>query len=150
MKPAILAGALAALVTGIIITAQAALLARSGGTLGAARTGLFTYLLGGAAAAAILAILTLRPDRPVAPTPGQILVVAVAGLMGVAILTGIAFSGQRVGVGAALGAMLLGQMAAAILVDAFGWGGAAIPVTLPRLAGLAALAAGVWLLLPRG
>jgi transporter family-2 protein len=149
MKSAILAGALAALVTGIVITAQAALLARSGGGLGAARSGLFTYLLGGAAAAVVLAVLYLRPDRPAAPTPGQILIVAVAGLMGVVILTGIAFSGQRVGVGASLAAMLLGQMAAALAVDALGWGGPVVPLSLPRLAGLAALAAGVWLLLPR-
>lgn len=145
----ILIGALAALVTGIIITAQAALLARSGGTLGATRTGLFTYLLGGVIGGTILAVVYLRPDRPAMPTSGQFWALAAAGAMGVTILTGIAFAGPRIGVGAAMGAMLLGQMVTSVLVDALGWTGELIPLSLPRLAGLAALTLGAWLLLPK-
>ncbi|TAK11395.1 MAG: hypothetical protein EPO32_12265 [Anaerolineae bacterium] len=150
MKTPILIGLTAAVITGIIITAQATLLARSGsGSLGAARTGMFTYLLGGALAGLILGVVYAQPDRPVVPGLNQTLVVAMAGAMGVAILTGIAYSGPRIGVGAAMAAMLLGQMVTSMIVDAFGWGGELIPITLPRLIGLAALAVGTWLLLPK-
>lgn len=150
MKSPLLIGLLAAILTGIIITVQATLLARSGsGSLGAARTGMFTYLLGGALAGVILGLIYARPDRPIMPGLNQTVVVAIAGAMGVAILTGIAFSGPRIGVGAAMAAMLLGQMVTSMIVDAFGWGGELIPITLPRLAGLAGLAVGTWLLLPR-
>ncbi len=149
MKSPILIGALAALVTGVVITAQAALLARSGGALGATRTGLFTYLLGGVIGGAILVVIYLRPDRPATPTPAQFWALAAAGAMGVTILTGIAFAGVRIGVGAAMGAMLLGQMVTSVVVDALGWTGELIPITPGRLLGLAALGLGAWLLLPK-
>jgi transporter family-2 protein len=74
----------------------------------------------------------------------------IGSALGIIIITGVSFSLQITGVAAGLATIILGQMTASLIIDAKGWGAtAAIPVTLPRLLGLAAIAFGVFLLLPR-
>jgi transporter family-2 protein len=69
------------------------------------------------------------------------------GLMGafyVAISTVVA---SDLGATSLLGLALLGQLATALLIDHFGWLGLPEhPITLTRLAGVALLGAGVWLI----
>jgi transporter family-2 protein len=69
------------------------------------------------------------------------------GLMGafyVAISTVVA---SQLGTTSLLGLALLGQLATALVVDHFGWMGLPEhPITLTRLAGVALLGAGVWLI----
>jgi transporter family-2 protein len=69
------------------------------------------------------------------------------GLMGafyVAISTVVAAS---LGTASLLGLTLLGQLATALVIDHYGWLGLAQhPITLTRLAGVALLGAGVWLI----
>jgi len=72
-----------------------------------------------------------------------------AGALGVGILIGMAFALPRLGIAAGLGGIILGQMVAAVVIDTAGWGAARIPLTGARLAGLALMAAGIVLLLPR-
>ena len=69
------------------------------------------------------------------------------GLMGafyVAISTVVA---SQIGTASLLGLTLLGQLAMSLAADHFGWMGLPVhPITLTRLAGVALLGAGVWLI----
>ena len=69
------------------------------------------------------------------------------GLMGafyVAISTVVA---SQLGTASLLGLALLGQLAMSLAADHFGWMGLPVhPITLTRLAGVALLGAGVWLI----
>jgi uncharacterized membrane protein YdcZ (DUF606 family) len=93
----------------------------------------------------------LLPLEPAAPLTRQtIYLLLAAGLLGVALLMGISFSMQRVGVTAGLATIILGQMLVAVVVDASGWGGVEpTPLKLSRIAGLLVMALAVYLLLPR-
>jgi transporter family-2 protein len=88
-----------------------------------------------------------------APMPARDTLAAVplwawfGGLMGafyVAISTVVA---SQLGTTSLLALALLGQLATALVVDHFGWMGLPEhPITLTRLAGVALLGAGVWLI----
>jgi len=74
----------------------------------------------------------------------------IAGALGIMIITGVSFSLQKAGVAAGLATLILGQMVVSVIIDARGLGGAApIPITWPRILGLLVMAAGVYLLLPK-
>jgi len=88
-----------------------------------------------------------------APIPDRETLVSVpwwawfGGFMGafcVAISTVVA---SQLGTAALLGLVLLGQLALSLAADHYGWMGLPVhPITLTRLAGVALLAAGVWLI----
>jgi uncharacterized membrane protein YdcZ (DUF606 family) len=83
------------------------------------------------------------------PSP-VVTLLLVGSALGIIIITGVSFSLQLTGVAAGLATIILGQMITSLVVDAKGWGVTApIPVTLPRVLGLVAIAIGVFLLLPR-
>jgi transporter family-2 protein len=83
-------------------------------------------------------------------TASSAVIVIAAGALGVAIIAGAAYALPRIGIAAGLATIILGQMAIALLVDTFGWGGAPpAPLRLERLAGLGLLLIGTWLILPR-
>lgn len=72
-------------------------------------------------------------------------------LCGMIILVGGVVVFPRLGPAASLGLILLGQMALGLLFEHFGWLGAAKnPISMVRLAGVALLAAGAFLLLRGG
>jgi uncharacterized membrane protein YdcZ (DUF606 family) len=83
------------------------------------------------------------------PSRAAWLAAAGAGALGLAIVSTIAYSAGRVSVAAALAIMLVGQMAAALVIDAAGGSVVAVPVDARRLLGVAAMGLGAWLLLPR-
>jgi transporter family-2 protein len=71
--------------------------------------------------------------------------------LGIAIISGAAYALPRVGVAAGLAAIIIGQMVVAIIVDTLGLvGGQPIPLSWIRLGGLALLALGTWVILPKG
>lgn len=136
--------------SGVAIGVQATLTNWGGRLVGAVNTGLLTNAVGGAIA---LVMLLTFGARLTGLTWGGFRSVAImvtgAGLLGIGIITGIAFSLPRTGIAAGLTAILLGQMLIATIVDTFGWGGLEpIPFSLSRILGLAALALATWLLLP--
>jgi bacterial/archaeal transporter family-2 protein len=136
-----------ALLAGALVAVQSALLNIAGKQIGAINTGLLSLSVGGLVAIVILFIkrgLELEQLR----TSGWY--VLLAGSMGIVILTSIAFVVQRIGVTAGLAGLILAQLVVAFLIDTFGWGGPAIPFELRRVLGLALLAVGVYLVLPRG
>jgi transporter family-2 protein len=106
---------------------------------------LISFLVGTAGLVALL--LATRTTMPSRETLASVPLWAwFGGLMGafyVAVSTVVAAS---VGTTALLGLTLLGQLATALVIDHYGWLGLAQhPITLTRIAGVALLGAGVWL-----
>lgn len=72
------------------------------------------------------------------------------GVMGATVVLAITFAPPRIGTFATIALLIAGQLAAAAIVDAFGWlGSDRIPMTLTRASGLILLAAGAFLTLKR-
>lgn len=151
MKNLFLLGLLAAVGAGMLIGSQATLTARSSTMIGPVKAGLLMTLASGLVG--MLASLAMlywgRQTVWDAPrlTQGMMFI---AGALGVAIVIGMAFALQNIGVTAGLAAILMGQMLISVVTDAFGWGtGEVIPITPTRILGLLTLALAVYLLLPR-
>lgn len=69
------------------------------------------------------------------------------GLLGVLFVASAAFAAPRIGALLFMSLILAGQLSAALLLDHFGWAGfAQASVTLDKLAGLALIVVGVWLI----
>jgi len=138
--------------SGTAIGIQSTLINWAGRLVGSTSTGLLVNFAGGAVAGVIL--LFLAPRQGVVQwgalrgtTPLSILA---AGVLGIAIITGLAYSLPRIGIAAGLSAIILGQMVVAVAVDSLGWGGGeAIPLGAARIVGLVLLLLGTWFLLPR-
>ena len=152
MQKAILSAVLVALASGLAIGTQSTLTNWAGRFIGPVRTGLLINLAGGVLATLVLLVWGIRSRSVPVPSmgmaPGVILVAA--GALGVGIIAGLAFSLPRIGIAAGLATIISGQMLVAVVVDTLGWGGGGvIPLGVGRLAGLALLALGTWLILPR-
>ena len=107
---------------------------------------LISFLVG--TTALILLLVVTRTPVPARDTLAAVPAWAwLGGLMGafyVAISTVVA---SQLGTASLLGLALLGQLAMSLAADHFGWMGLPVhPITLTRLAGVALLGAGVWLI----
>jgi transporter family-2 protein len=151
LKISIIVGAIGALFTGVAIGVQSTITSRAGSMLGDIRTGLLTNFLGGAIAGAVILLLFLREGPQAWRVPGIVLgFVALSGLLGIFIITGISFSLQRAGIAAGLATVILGQLILSLIIDTFGIGGVeAIPLSFQRISGLLVTGFGVFLLLPK-
>lgn len=151
LRTAIVVGAIGALATGVAIGIQATLTSRAGGIIGNIRTGLLTNFLGGAVAGVVILILFLQQGSGNWKIPTTAVgMVAVSGMLGILIITGISFSLQRAGVAAGLATIILGQLVVSIIVDTRGIGNIEpIPLTIQRIGGLFVMAVAVYLLMPR-
>jgi len=135
------------IVSGFGLTLQIGMNSRLRTVLQSANTAALVSFLVGTVALVGLLIATRAPlpDRDtLASVP---LWAWFGGLMGafyVAISTVVA---SQLGTASLLGLALLGQLAMALAADHFGWMGLPVqPITLTRLAGVALLGAGVWLI----
>jgi transporter family-2 protein len=151
MKSTVVIGVAGALVTGLAIGVQSTLSSRVGGLIGGSRTGLLTNAVGGVIAGVVVLLLLLRQGIEAYRMPAPaITMLVVAGILGIGIISGIAFSFQHTGVAAGVATLIAGQLAISVVADSQGWGGATvIPVTPRRLIGLLVMAVAVYLLLPR-
>lgn len=150
MDRTVIIAVLSALFTGMAIGTQGAVVRTAQSAVGAARAGMLVNVAGGTLsllALTALAVLSehLHWDAMVRSAPYW----GAAGALGVGILIGIAFALPKLGIAAGLGGIILGQMLAAVIIDTAGLGASRIPLTGARLAGLALMAVGVLLLLPR-
>ncbi len=135
------------IVAGLGLTLQIGMNSRLRTVLQSANTAaLVSFLVGTVALVGLLlATRTTMPDRDtLASVP---LWAWFGGLMGafyVAISTVVA---SQLGTASLLGLALLGQLAMSLTADHFGWMGLPVhPITFTRLAGVALLGAGVWLI----
>jgi transporter family-2 protein len=147
----IILGALGALLTGIAISIQSTISSRAGALIGDVRTGLLTNFLGGLIAGILVLVLLFREGVQQWKVSGGIYsFIALSGLLGIFIITGISFSLQRTGVAAGLATIILGQLILSVVIDRLGIGAAGvIPISPERILGLIVIAGGVYLLLPR-
>ena len=135
------------IVSGFGLTLQIGMNSRLRTVLQSANTAALVSFLVGTVALIGLLIATRAP----LPDRGTLAAVPLwawfGGLMGafyVAISTVVA---SKLGTTSLLGLALAGQLATALVVDHYGWMGLPEhPITLTRLAGVALLAAGVWLI----
>lgn len=151
MNSIIILGALGALLTGIAISIQSTISSRAGALIGDVRTGLLTNFLGGLIAGILVLVLLFREGVQQWKVSGGIYsFIALSGLLGIFIITGISFSLQRTGVAAGLATIILGQLILSVVIDRLGIGAAGvIPISPERILGLIVIAGGVYLLLPR-
>ena len=71
-----------------------------------------------------------------------------SGALGLVIVGTLAYSAPRLGLVAAFTIFVSAQFAVGALVDHFGWMGSAVrPLTASRLAGMAVVLAGIWLII---
>src|SRR5574341_233868 len=137
-----------ALACGLGVGTQASLNNAAGRLAEPIMTGLLVNFLGGAASAVILAAIYLRQGAGIlsAIRGSTLNILVIAGLLGIAIITGAAFALPRVGVAAGLAAIIVGQMVVAVIVDTLGLvGGQPIPLSWVRVGGLALLALSTWM-----
>lgn len=150
MDRTVVVAVLTALVTGLAIGTQGAVVRTAQDTVGAARAGLLVNVAGGTLSLmALAAIVVVGGHMRWGALARSAPYWGAAGALGVGILIGIAFALPRLGLAAGLGGIILGQLLAAVVVDTAGLGAARIPLTGARLAGLALMAAGILLILPR-
>ena len=139
-----------AILCGLAIGTQSSLNSASGKLTGAVLTGLLVNFLGGIAAGVILMGIYLRQGGIVfTGIRGMTLwIMIAAGLLGIGIITGIAYALPKIGVAAGLSAIIAGQMVVALIVDTFGIaGGEPIPLNWIRITGIGLLTLGTWALL---
>jgi transporter family-2 protein len=152
LKSILLVGSLAALATGVAIGVQSTLSSRIGPLIGNIQTGLLMNMVGGLLAGLIVAGVVVTQGTSILHPPRLALVMLiVAGALGIVIITGVAFSLQRVGVAAGLASVILGQLVISIIADTTGFGGVTpIPLTPSRIIGAVVMLGAVYMMLPRG
>ena len=142
-----------AVLSGLAIGVQATLNSAAGKIVGATLTGLLVNFTGGAAAGVILAVMYLRLGNGGFSNlnPTSLGIIFASGLLGIGIITGVAYAFPKTGVAAGSAAIIASQMVVAVTVDTLGlMGGQPIPLSWMRIAGLGLLALGTWAILPRG
>jgi len=135
------------IVAGFGITFQVGMNSRLRTLLQSANTAALVSFLVGTCALTVLFVVTRAPvpDRTtLASVPWWAWLGGLMGAFYVAISTVVA---SQLGTAALLALGLLGQLSLALAADHYGWMGLpAHPITLTRLAGVALLASGVWLI----
>ncbi len=153
MQKSILPACIIALLCGLAIGAQSSLTSAAGKVTGAVLTGLLVNFIGGSAAGLLLIVVYARQGKAIfsAIQPPTLGIIAISGLIGLGIVSGVAYALPKIGIAAGLSTIIAGQMTVAILVDTFGiTGGESIPLDWSRIGGLVLLALGTWAILPRG
>ena len=153
MNATILVGLLVALGAGVAIGVQQVFTSMTGQMLGLVRGG-FAIHVGGTIVGAlmILVVVFLFPGnrQPVDINPKIIGLSILAGMIGMIILMSIAFALPRIGQVSGQGAIILAQLTVALVVDKFALvGGQPAPLDWRRIAGLAVMVVGIYLLLPK-
>ncbi len=142
----VLVGAITGSVFGVVTTIEGAV-ARS---VGAVNASLIEHVFAAFIAVPAVIYLFLRGNLTWDSTRSILPVSALAGALVLVAVAGVAFTMMRVGVTAGNMAMLFGQMAIAVLIDTAGLGGYdKVPLSLPRISGLALMILGVYLVMPR-
>ena len=137
------------LVAGVAGTVQIAVMGRLGDRIGVIPAFAFAAVV--AAGIGLLALLGARRSLAgFADAAHQPAWLWLGGLMGAFVVLTITFAGPRLGTTATVAVFLVGQFAAAAVVDRYGlFGLDRIPVGWPRVLGLALLAVGAVLTLKR-
>ena len=137
------------LAAGVAGSIQIAVMSQLGNRVGIVPALAFATML--TAVLAAVALVVVRHDfGGYADAARQPVWLWVGSFMGLVIVGAITFAGSRIGITATLGVLIAGQFAMSVAIDRWGlFGLDRIPLTLPRIVGLALLAAGAVLCLKR-
>jgi transporter family-2 protein len=131
--------------TGGLVALQAPINSVLGHRIGTWQAAFLSFAIGTLALAVIAALATGGMGR-VADVRGIHWIYVTGGVLGAIYVTSIIVTVRPLGVGGVVAATIAGQLAVGLVVDHFGWLGAdRQPITLVKVAGVAMLAAGTWL-----
>lgn len=126
---------------------QAAALGKLGDRVGTIEAVGFSTLLAGLTGILVL-LVARRSLSGIGHAFHQPVWLWLGGLLSAFIVLGITFSAPRIGVTAAIGLVITGNLVVAALIDRFGWFGVdPIPLEWPRVVGILLLAGGAALVL---
>jgi len=138
-----------ALAAGVAGSVQIALLGTLGQRIGELETAAFAFVLTAVAGVAIL-LVARRSLAGLVDAVHEPMWLWFGGLAGVFVVTAIVITGPRIGIVATSALLIAGQLAAATVIDRFGWLGVErVAVSWERVAGLSLLIAGALLTLRR-
>jgi transporter family-2 protein len=135
------------IVSGFGLTAQVGMNSKLRTVLQNANTAALVSFLVGTAGLIVLLVVTRAPLPPRETLAAVPVWAWFGGLMGAFYVASSTVVASQLGTASLLGLALLGQLTTALVFDHFGWMGLPEhPITLTRLAGVALLGAGVWLI----
>ena len=136
-----------AVAAGAGVAAQAIINARLRFVLGAPIWAACAQFIVGLTMLAVVAILTQQPV-PAGGSYGRApWWMWTGGIFGATFILMTVIATPRLGTGLMMGASIVGQLGAALVIDHFGWFGATvIPISMTRMLGAALLAAGAFLI----
>jgi bacterial/archaeal transporter family-2 protein len=138
-----------ALGAGIAGSVQVAVMGRFGDRVGTVEALAFTALAGAVLAGLVLLVVrrSLQGYVEGFTAPKWLWLGAI---LGVFVVGAITLAGPRIGVTSTIALLIAGQLGTAVVIDRFGWFGIErLPVTWPRVTGVALLAIGAFLTLRR-
>lgn len=140
---------LTAAAAGLLMAVQGTFNARLSKTVGLVETTLAVHLIGLMVAGVVF--VTRAGTAGGLVRAGQApWYTLLGGVLGVAIIYGVAGAIPKLGVAIATTAIIAGQILTAVLIDHFGlWGMDRVPLSWHKIVGAVLLAAGVWFLLRR-
>jgi transporter family-2 protein len=131
--------------TGGLVALQAPINSVLGHRIGTWQAAFLSFAIGTAALALVATFATGGMGR-IGEARGIGWIYLTGGVLGACYVTAIVVTVRPLGVGGVVAATIAGQLAVGVLVDHFGWLGAERqPVSLARVAGVALLAAGTYL-----
>jgi transporter family-2 protein len=131
--------------TGGLVALQAPINSVLGHRIGTWQAAFLSFAIG-TAALALIAALAKGGMGQIAEVRGIGWVYLTGGLLGAIYITSLIVTVRSLGVGGVVAATLAGQLGVGLVVDHFGWlGTERQPITLAKVAGVALLAAGTWL-----
>ena len=143
-------GVIVAVVTGGVFGAVTAIEGNIARSVGAINATLLEHSIAGLIAIPAILIIILSGRLEWGSAKGVLPQSAVVGVLVLAAVAGVAYSMSRIGVTVGNMALFLGQMAIVVLIDTVGIAGyPRVPLTLPRIAGLLLMVAGIYLVLPK-
>jgi transporter family-2 protein len=133
-----------AVIGGVAVTLQGQFMGLMDQGMGTKESVFFTYAGGGLVVALIMLAARGGNLQAWGTVPWYTLT---AGVLGLLIVGSIGYTVPRLGLAVAFTVIVAAQFVVAALIDHFGWLGADVrPVGLSRLAGVAVLILGVWLI----
>ncbi len=131
--------------TGGLVALQAPINSVLGHRIGTWQAAFLSFAIGTAALAVVAALATGGMGQ-IAEARGIGWLYLTGGVLGAIYVTSVVVTVRSLGVGGVVAATIAGQLAVGVVVDQYGLLGAEKqPVTLAKVAGVALLAAGTWL-----
>ncbi len=152
MNSSITIGLLVALGAGMAIGIQGTFINLLGQSMSPLRGGFAVHFSGAIVGAVMIGFVMLtNPNfKALQITPSIIFYSLIAGLFGMLIVMGVAFSFPRIGQVAGQASIIIAQLSIALIVDTFALaGGEPLPLDRQRILGLIIVAVGTYLLLPQ-